>query len=317
MDQNNVRLNDEMTKLITSMLSKRKGLYLPSIGSLSLTAEGITLSAEKSHRSILVEIAERGKCSKGQAESLYNKWLEEVRVKNVVKIEGIGTIKEGAFTIDPALSERLNAEPKRVEPKRVEPKKSEPKTEPSTPNPKKSAITWGIVAFVLVLCIGAILVTTMESGEETAAVEETIAEVIETEEVTEEEVTEEMAIVPTPGPIKLDRNKLKSKARYITATKAIEIFEEEMSREAEDAAQYRVVCGVLSTKTNAGRLLLDTKLRTEGIEGATPHIYPRDEGYMVTLFEGSSFGECVGFIKGEAAALYDNCWVYNEKTMKL
>ncbi len=124
MKQQNNRMVAEVNKIIGNTLVKDGGLYLPSIGSLSVTTTPPTMggvkgvatapkrvvkfSPEERQRSLVTTISERGGCTLQQANQIYNRWIETVSSGDRVEIEGVGVIAEGGFTQSPDLNVRLN-----------------------------------------------------------------------------------------------------------------------------------------------------------------------------------------------------------------
>ncbi|MFI3269083.1 MAG: hypothetical protein SNG14_02865 [Rikenellaceae bacterium] len=124
MKQQNSRMVAEVNKIIGNALVKDGGLYLPSIGSLSVTTtppsmggvKGVAtapkrvvkFSVEERQRSLVTTISERGGCTLQQANQIYNRWVGMVSSGERVEIEGVGVIAEGGFTQSPDLNVRLN-----------------------------------------------------------------------------------------------------------------------------------------------------------------------------------------------------------------
>lgn len=307
MKQNNIRLIEEVAKLIVNILIKDGGVYLPSIGSLTLSSEEagstVTYSAEESHGSIVEVIMKRGNCSQEKAQKIYDKWLSLVKEESGdVSIRGVGKIEGGLFTISSSLATRLNPKVEKRSSRRRGAKRS---------GGDNTKIIMGGAAAAIVAAV--VVLISLMNGTQTVEIEPQpqVAVAVEQSVVVEPEpvvaVAEEV-IVEEP---KEKLNNITSKARYVKDTEAEAILKARLLQSNDGAERFRVVCGVVLSPANAGRLILDVEARTD----LTPRVYERSGGYMVTLYESDGFRPCFDFIQSTASKLYDYTWIYDEKTM--
>ncbi len=342
MDQSNVRLIEEMAKLVASQLTSDGGITLPSVGTLSFTTfstepkgkrakksksesiQTIILSPESDeYASLTTIIAERGGCSEEQATTLYNRWLDSVRDEEGLIIDGVGAIVNNEFAVDESLFKLLNPKVSiekqltKAMNEKIEQIEEEIEATP-TKSRSRAPIYWGLAALALIVTLFVNFIS--DINQDPKAVEVTLEPIAESSvEIEIAPEVEPEPIVTPPTPERELITKLRSKARFATAQESLEAFDRSFVETIDGAGskRYRVVCGVLNSRVNAGRLLMDAEYRTAGNALFTPRIYPRGEGYMVTLYEGDSFRSCAEFIGQQASTLYDSCWVYNDAKMRL
>ncbi|MFI3304592.1 MAG: hypothetical protein SNF68_07925 [Rikenellaceae bacterium] len=313
MAQENVRLARETNKLILQTLSKEGGIYLPTIGSLTFESvekggeqvNTITLSDKVQHQSLVEIIEERGKCSDKQAKLLYDKWLAEIKRSNGYYLVSIGEIVNGRFIVERSLFNRLNPKSLRATSTTTTPP---PTPKPSAPSAKRSmmpALWIGVVGLAVAMVVAVVVLRGVDVGD-----------LIAPKEVAEEVVTAEAREVVE---IEIETEEVAVEAEQIEVIEPREIVGDPYAAfnaayaASRNPKPYRVVCGNFRSKRNAGKMILDIESQTT-LKGATPRVYVRDNGqYMVTLFEGNSFGECSQYIKGGVLELYSGSWVYSDK----
>lgn len=311
-----------MTKLILNLLTKDGGVYLPTVGSLTLgSAEDgkrvVTYSDAEGGTSIVEVIASRGNCSAEKAQKIYDKWLLEVRGE------------DGTVDIVADLEARLNPKPKskpkstKKEKKKAE--KPEPKVEVEKPQPKiatqpdsNTRLIWSlgavsiVVAIVTIIALGSsneVEVTPLAPAVERVA--ESVEEKIEVEQTIETEAIEAEVVAVAMEPKVGKVNNITSSARFVNDDDARAVLKERLISSDDAPLRFRVVCGVMLSQSNAGRLILDIEQRTD----LSARVYERSGGYMVTIFESEGFRPCYNFIEETASKLYDYTWIYDEKTM--
>ncbi len=332
MDQNINQLVEEMTKLFTSQLTKDEGVSLPNIGTLSFSLvdgesgsdvdatdkiQTIALSPLSEDYPLLTTvIAEQGGCTEEQALSLYNKWLDAIREGDKISIRGVGEIVGDRFEIEVSLYNRLNPNAPLSPPPAAPRRARRVVSDRSSGEKSRTPIYVALVVMALLATIFVIYITRDNSTPVAEipldAPQTQVEEAIESPQVVEQEQVVEQKPISDARQL----SKLRSKARYAPAEQALSALQLSLADEGE-SKRYRVVCGVLRSRINAGRLLLDAGYRSAGDDLYTPRVYPRGEGYMVTLFEADSFGACVEFIETRASKLYDSCWVYNDARMRI
>ncbi len=295
MKEKNLRLADEVNKLIANILSSTGGVYLPQVGSFTIDEAGRSLlfTTKRQSRSVVVEIAERGGCSEKQASQVYEKWLALVKEGDKVTIAGIGVVEGEQFAVDPAMAAKLNPQPIKQPQKR---ESEEPKER------SKGRLLW-IAAVVVVVAIA--IVSLAKSGDEQEAV--VIEEPVEVIEPIVEVVEEQPIVVEESEQPARKVTKLRSRARYAPREQVMTALEQALAV-SQEPMRYRVVCGVLHSSVNAGRLILDVKYRTAK-DPIECRVYRYGESYMVTLFESDSFLECRNFLRERGAAMYDSVWI--------
>ncbi len=114
---------------------------------------------------------------------------------------------------------------------------------------------------------------------------------------------------------KPDNNKITSKARYATTEKSVEQIQSSLNTSLGEQKRYSVVCGVLSSAANAGRLVMDVKARGVA-DKLEPKSYKRNGRFMITIFESDNHAEVVKFSKEVAPKYYETTWIYDKQTMK-
>lgn len=312
MKQKNQRLIDEIGKLIHNILSQHGDIYLPQIGTLRV-AEGdgkgsrsLAFETTESGHSIVEMIAQRGNCSTEQAEKVYKRWFTEVNEGGRITLEGIGEIEGRSFTPCAELMERLNPTPS---PKAMKPKE--------VAKGGSNRLAWA-VAVVLALAIIAIALVIVNNRTKRATttsvvVVEQVESAPEETKVTEIATEKKVAATP-PAPEQSEKiTELKTYARQADSEVALSCFKM-YYQQGGSSKRYRVACGVLNSRVNAGRLALDASILS-GTDHISLRIYPRHDGYMVVLFESDRFRECYNFIKQNSAQLYDSMWIYDDKKM--
>lgn len=322
MKQDNLRLGEELGKLINNTLSKEGGVYLPQIGTLAIEAESeeegaqrqVKFYAEKSMRSLISVIKDSGNFNKEQATQIYEKWIKGVVGEETITIVGVGVLAKGEFTATPELLEKINAVEEEAEvaeeaiaeapaPPEVKAESAAPqrkygykKRSEKRSEGKKSPITmWIIIALVLAVVIVAMLII----GSATKR-QPTVEEVATEQVCTQEEVAPEPTPEPTPAPA--------PKVRPTTPLARFEVaFTDNSSKH-----RYHVVCGVFRSKKYAGSLILDLEKRYEDIECV---VYPREYGYMVSVFESNDFYQCNRYLRNIQKEHTDDAWILDVKKM--
>ncbi len=338
MEKSNKRLVEEVAKLISNTIVKEGAIYLPEIGSLCVSEgdnRSVRLSPEVVGSNIVVILAEKAKCSSKQAQSIYKKWSQEVvKSDKSIKIPTVGTISEGVFTPSNKILEKLNRT-KQVKSQSKTEQTKQPEVKVETKESVEIKTKQGVKFWVIGLAAIIIAILTIFSNiyqreeaevvevvevievEEAVEIEEVIEviEVIEAEEVVViEEVVEEPVIeaVVEEEPVEeeIGRYNITSKARFVKYPEASAKLAQCL-KETTDSKRFRVVCGTLKARSNAGRLIIDAQMR--GGQNVECRAYEYYDNYMITIFESNKISEAYNYINRIGNDLYDTMWVYDAK----
>lgn len=314
MEQNNQKLTTEISKLIANTIAAEGYVALPEVGTLSIeTANNkirkVLFSAEVGERTLVAVIAEQGNCSAEQAQQIYSKWLDEVRKGDAVSIVGIGEIKNGSFSISPKMANKLK--PSQEQEPQQEPQPQQAPTQPVEKEPRSFAKIWIVGAVVIVAIIAGVLIFGVSNDKTTDSGLMTLPEYDSApvvEPLPEPDAVEEELQEPT-----VSYTKLTSKARFVSSADAREALQRTL-QSSTDPKRFRVVCGVLLSEANAGRLILDIEERTGDDVVCTAYV--RNGGYMVAMYESEHFYTSLSYLRCEAKPLYDTAWLYDEQKTK-
>lgn len=301
----------EVNKIIGNALIKDGGLYLPEIGSLSVTTttpslagakskcsapkRTIVFSAEERHRSLVLMISEIGNCTEGQAAMIYEKWRKTSATDLGVEIDGVGAIAEEVFTPSAAIIAKLNP---------VTPKSETVKSKSSSSqNNTSKGVIAAIVAVAAAVVIGLSILLSpkdqpvAESPKSEIAAVEVAPEAAPAPVVTPEP---EAASEPTPAPTAKPAAAPQSAEDIFTAAFA--------AGKANSALRYKVIYGAFSTTENAARAVKIAERRANNTIKCT--IYNHGKSYIVSLYDTNDAADAQRFI-GEHKALYkESLWIH-------
>lgn len=114
---------DQVNRLIANRLAAGGEYFLPGVGTLyvekrsarpvSQTAveppySAVCFSSQQRGVSLVDEIARAAHCEPETAQSIYDRWLENVTAENGLVIEGVGELRSKHFTPDPEFDRVLN-----------------------------------------------------------------------------------------------------------------------------------------------------------------------------------------------------------------
>ncbi len=114
---------DQVNRLIANRLAAGGEYFLPGVGSLYVekrSARQITrqeveppycavcFSSQERGVSLVDEIARAAHCEPETAQSIYDRWLENVTIEDGLVIEGVGELRSKFFTPDPSFEHVLN-----------------------------------------------------------------------------------------------------------------------------------------------------------------------------------------------------------------
>ncbi len=315
----------------------------PESGSAAPTRD-IILRDKELFKSLVAVISERGNCTLQQGEQVYKRWKDIVVTKESIVILGIGEVKGGKFITAPQMLNKLNPvqaakvqpiptptpepvpTPIAVEEKpKVVAKEETPKPAPkpkvetlkpaqkATPKPsKKSSKSGYALALVaeIAIVIGVTLYT-LTNNDSSAHQNSMVANVepseatIEVAEATEAAPVAEAKSTPAPAPQKkqIDLN-----------SEPTAILEQALMPNMSSTQKYKVVFGVYSSPSNAGRMIANVKKSTAGKNLDVRAYNYRGDKYLLTIFESSSASECETFRKSELGkSISNDLWVYERK----
>lgn len=114
---------DQVNRLIANRLAAGGEYYLPGVGSLYVEKRSarqvsrqeveppycaVCFSSQELGVSLVDEIARAAHCESETAQSIYDRWLENVTVEDGLVIEGVGELHSKFFTPDPSFEHVLN-----------------------------------------------------------------------------------------------------------------------------------------------------------------------------------------------------------------
>lgn len=114
---------DQVNRLIANRLAAGGEYFLPGVGTLFVEKESarpvtqtmveppysaVRFSSQQRGVSLVDEIARAAHCEPETAQSIYDRWLENVTVENGLVIEGVGELRSKHFTPDPEFDHMLN-----------------------------------------------------------------------------------------------------------------------------------------------------------------------------------------------------------------
>lgn len=335
----------EVNKLITNALILDGGIYLPNIGSITIETttpksenaaptRDIIFKEGEEFKSLISVISERGNCTLQQGEQVYKRWKEIVTEGDTVTIFGIGKITDGKFTSTTQMYNKLNpvqtaqAQTPKVESKpgeQPEPiKKPEPKPAPAPKaTPKKRATIQthkkgkgkyavaAVVAIAAAIGIG-LFFTSIDKDVTPVTVEQ---KVVAEAELMDDSTTVEEITTPTPNEMVEATQAPATKRREININdEPTEILNQALMENMSSTPKYKVVFGVYSSSSNAGRTIAKVLKNTSGDElDIRAYNYGADK-YLLTIFESNSASECSTFKNSQLGkSISDDLWIYERK----
>ncbi len=217
MENKDLKMVTQISKIITNTLNSEGGINLPSIGIIEIIDGRPTIVDKEGYTSLVDILKSMGGVSDEQAKDLYDKWLELVKVEEVrYEIDMIGSIKDGEIEVGQRLFSRLNSdkESKRVvsvTPEEIAtPEEPTPTVEQVTPSAtrttktkyktkekaKSNNTTLIIAAAVIVLAI--IAVVALSGDKPSSANEPTVAEIVTPKSETVVVAEQESVAQPIP-----------------------------------------------------------------------------------------------------------------------
>lgn len=116
-------MTGQVNRLIGNRLAAGCELFLPAVGSLYIQQRGarriskreveppcrvVCFSPQERGASLVEEIAAAARCEQERAQSIYDRWLDDVLGENTLTIEGVGELKFRNFTPDEEFDLLLN-----------------------------------------------------------------------------------------------------------------------------------------------------------------------------------------------------------------
>ncbi len=285
MEQNST-MTAQIGKIITNTLLKNQAIYLPKLGSLSVStfaskvkSDSVTaprrivkFKESSEGMSIIDIIIHLSECEREVATELYNSWQESVTKDGVVEIEGVGTITNNKFTVSPQLSALLNP----VNPKALALKK------------RKSSLMWVVLSVVGGVLVG-VLANYMIKGISSDSEYEAPKSVVEQPKLeTAKESVEAPAVVEKPAAVE--------KPKPVVSNKAAD-------------NSYRVISGVFSNTENAQKECGDAAKKNSAI---VAEILPLGKMFMVCVYSSNNESECRKFMAANLDKFGD-LWLHTKR----
>lgn len=119
----NSRMVDAVNRLVGNILAGPGALFLPEVGSLRTERQParrlskrrilppcrtVSFASQQQGVSLVDEIAAAAGVDGEKAAEIYRTWLGRVRQEERLEIEGVGTLVQKSFRLDPAFDRRLN-----------------------------------------------------------------------------------------------------------------------------------------------------------------------------------------------------------------
>ncbi|MFI3248558.1 MAG: hypothetical protein R3Y39_05450 [Rikenellaceae bacterium] len=347
MKQQNSRMVVEVNKLIANALLSEGGVYLPNVGSLSITTStpengdptrDITLLQGEQYRSLTTIISSRGNCSPSQAEQVYKRWLDVVTEGDTITILGIGEITANSFTITSQMFNKLNPVQALKSQGATAAPKEQPKVEESAPTPipaptptpapaekkesakvaaspkvetkttKSKGKSKGGYVWALAAAIALIVGVTYYALTYESGETNTTTTVVE-QEVEPIETEAEPTPEPTPEP---EPKQVATKSINLDDDPA-KVLEQVLEQSKSSTAKYRVVFAVFSSPSNGGRTIIEMA-KGELTKDLKVSVYPYGSTYMLTIFESNSEEECHEFKRSALGkSISEDLWVYAKR----
>lgn len=322
----------EVNKIIAGELLSHRAVTISGVGTLYVVHRGARrlsrrqIAAPRSEVDFrlsedgvaLAQLIRRvAGCDEAQAQAIFERWLAKTRAGEVLTLEGIGTLRHRAFTVDPAFAARLNPAGDDV----------------VTLQPHMNRVVVAIAVAAIAVAVG--VFGYVEFGPKSVArlvarserPQPRSAQVAE-EKRRAEPVAEE---APTAAPIVRDSAPAPQAASAATAETvntaeaaepaAASVAEAEPKEPvppaggAQPASQRLqagwcyVVFGVFSTEENAARCR-EQLLRDE--PSLTVGVYPFGAKYMVAPFAAQDRAACERFAREHRSA-WPDLWIYAKR----
>lgn len=281
----------EIDKTIFNALASGKDIYLPEVGSLVTVCRkavrrsgksivppqrSVSFTEKACGESVTDAISRAAGIDAEKSRALYNEWRRKAQNDGVLTVEGVGTLKDGVFTVDSGFAALLNPQG----------------AEPTALNPRSSAGVYISAAFgmLITLCIaGYIWYGSVRSDipAEVRAVAATETPVPTAEAVETSEAAEDV-----------------EKAEEVVAPRQDEPYEIVRT----SAGRSYVVLGIYSTEENARKAVELAAAKSD----AACRIYRYADKYMVSIYEDAERAECNRFMR-TASADYPDLWIYTKQ----
>ncbi|MCM1250896.1 MAG: hypothetical protein NC209_07135, partial [Alistipes sp.] len=191
-------MTDQVNRLISNRLAAGCDLFMPGIGSLYVEQIGarrvskrlveppcrvVTFTQQERGASLVDEIVVAAHCEQEKAQSIYDRWLDNVLGDNTLIIDGVGAIQFGNFIPEPEFERLLNPQGR---------------TPVKVGRSSSGWVMWAAIAVVLAV-LGIVYFIYCEYMAEKAAVEDMLIEIVaETEApaATESHIAASAGVVP-------------------------------------------------------------------------------------------------------------------------
>lgn len=323
-------MTDQVNRLISNLLAAGCDLFLPGIGSLCLEERSarrlsdskveppyrtVAFSPQEQGVSLVDEIARAARCEEEKAQSIYDRWLDNVIAENSLVIEGVGELRNRRFTLDEEFDLQLN--PQGHEPVKIR-------------SGRGDWTLWiSLLAIVAALAIGYFAFFAGEAElpailrpapEEQAAPEMTAV----SDSTALEPATAEPAAPEAPAPAAATaesrpaaaENRLQETAQAPATAQPQGSIQSQGNVQGQGTVQapatmipgrHYVVGGVFATPENATKALRD--IEKQGLRGT---VYRFKDKLLVSPFESEDPEACRRFLRAHRDRWPDN-WTYTAR----
>lgn len=295
----------EVNRLIANLLAAGEQIAFPEVGTLKPVTQPaqkvarrkivpplheIDFSSELQGQTLAQRLIVAAGCTKEQADDIYARWLAQTWQEGVLTLEGIGTLRQKHFTLDPDFDRRINPQGRT----------------PIAVRRRRYGFDWmialGAVAIVAALVIGwygykqlngSVRMPWERTQQEVATTSPAPSSTDTLTTQAAPEVTETPAPIETPIPMTAP-----------TAASTSDPVAERMI-----SGNYYVVLGVFSTPENAARAVREAAAKSSA---AACLIYHFGQKWMVSPYTSADQAAANAF-RREQAAVFPEMWIYRAR----
>lgn len=320
----------EVSKIIIDALSMERALYLPRVGSLYVerrpakmlssrrlqrASNVVDFSSSQRGRSLVEILSERCAVDVQSAEEVYDRWLGKVSDDDMIRIEGVGVLKNKSFLVDAAFDELINPMGHDVV---------------AVSRYSRHIVAWIVTTVCVVVLGGAIAAGLYFTGAED--IKESLAEMFaSSKDATDDFVETIPAIEPMQEPIaeqteqQIAKTDEAGKAEVATDTEqmaqspdsknslppvAQPVVEPQPSDGVSPltSGRHYVVFGIYSTPENAMRAVAQQREKGYAWSGA----YNYGKRFLVALYADDDMQQCSTYARQQRET-YPNLWIYTAR----
>ena len=299
---------NEVNKIVANILLSGREVSIGTLGTLFTVRFGAFRASRKSvippYRTIEFttelrgvsleeEIASVANIDRGQAHDIFERWLSKVTNGDIVKIEGVGTLRHNRFSVDESFAATLN--PNGRAPIRLKP---------------KTNVTLYIFASLCLLfaLVVAGYVYVDSNNISLFGSKDIVAKVTPKEAVAEQPSQQEQAAVNATDSTSVDSLAAQPATQPQVEPKPIFNAATGEILTTTSGTNY-VVLGVFSTPENAERAIIEAHKRMSNLHCS---VYHYGKKYLVSLYDAPSRSECQEFIRTLGDSFSD-LWIYSRK----